>query len=274
MGGSMPITPAWQWSDRIEATGHASLPMRFGLLTAIAALHLSLALGLMHYRSSPAPVAGGRTLSVGMVVMAAPVRDAHPHPVVPTSGAITPAERRNPEPVVRRKPMPVPVVARHGLLAERRLTPAIHKTPDPLSVQKQINRKNAMAKNLTEPVVDRAGSSPSVSSLASTKGHTPVDGAQRTAARFDADYLDNPRPAYPTFSQRLREQGRVLLKVRVTRSGVADSVTIARSSGYPRLDDSALATVRHWRFIPARQGDQALDSWVLVPVTFSLRGEA
>ena len=274
MDGSMPITPAWQWSDRIGATGHASLPMRFGLLTAIAALHLSLALGLMHYRSSPAPVAGARTLSVGMVVMAAPVRDAHPHPVVPTSGAITPAERRKPEPVVRRKPMPVPVVARHGLLAERRLTPTVHKVPNPLSVQKQMNRNNAMAKTQAEPVAARAESSPSVSSLASTKGHTPVDGAQRTAARFDADYLDNPRPAYPTFSQRLREQGRVLLKVRVTRSGVADRVTIARSSGYPRLDDSALATVRHWRFIPARQGDQALDSWVLVPVNFSLRGEA
>lgn len=274
MDGSMPITPAWQWSDRIGATGHASLPMRFGLLTAIAALHLSLALGLMHYRSSPAPVAGARTLSVGMVVMAAPVRDAHPHPVVPTAGAVTAAERRKPEPVVRRKPMPLPVVARHGLLAERRLTPAVHKTPNPLSVQKQMNRKNAMAKNQAEPVAARAGSSPSTSVVASAKGGSSVAGAQRTAARFDADYLDNPRPTYPTFSQRLREQGRVLLKVRVSRSGVADSVTIARSSGYQRLDDSALATVRHWRFIPARQGDQALDSWVLVPVNFSLRGEA
>ena len=272
MDGSMPITPAWQWSDRIGATGHASLPMRLGLLTAIAALHLSLALGLMHYRTSPAPGAGVRSLSVGMVIMAAPVRDAHPRPVVPASGLVTPAERRKPEPVVRRKP--VPVVARHDLLAERRLAPVVHKQPNRLPVRQQTERLNAMTKNQAQPITARSASSPSASSVAPAKGVTAVHGTPHTAARFDADYLDNPRPSYPTFSQRLREEGRVLLKVRVTRSGVADSVTIARSSGYQRLDDSALATVRHWRFIPAKEGDQALDSWVLVPVNFSLRGEA
>lgn len=274
MDGSTPITPAWEWSDRIGATGHASLPMRLGLLTTIAALHLSLALGLMHYRTLPAPGVGVRSLSVGIVVMAAPVRDAHPRPVVPASVA----ERRKPEPVIRREP--VPVVARHDLLAERRLTPAVHKKPNQLPVRKQTERLNAMtkinamAKNQAQPVTARSTSSPAASSVAPAKGVTAVHGTPHTAARFDADYLDNPRPTYPTFSQRLREEGRVLLKVRVTRSGVADSVTIARSSGYQRLDDSALATVRHWRFIPAKEGDQVLDSWVLVPVNFSLRGEA
>jgi protein TonB len=48
-------------------------------------------------------------------------------------------------------------------------------------------------------------------------------------------------------------------------------VTIATSSGVTRLDHAAVATVRRWRFVPAREGDRAVDAWVLVPVVFALR---
>ncbi len=49
---------------------------------------------------------------------------------------------------------------------------------------------------------------------------------------------------------------------------------MARSSGYARLDEAAQDAVRQWRFVPAKSGEQLVDSWVLVPVQFSLRGEA
>lgn len=91
-----------------------------------------------------------------------------------------------------------------------------------------------------------------------------------TQARFDADYLKNPAPPYPALSRRLGEEGKVLLRVLVTPQGTAETVQIKTSSGSTRLDESAQATVARWRFVPARQGEQAVSSWVLVPIIFKL----
>lgn len=89
---------------------------------------------------------------------------------------------------------------------------------------------------------------------------------------FDADYLDNPKPAYPRLSRRLGEQGRVLLRVYVNADGGPAQIEIARSSGHERLDSAAQEAVRGWQFAPARQGDRALAAWVVVPIVFSLEG--
>jgi len=91
-----------------------------------------------------------------------------------------------------------------------------------------------------------------------------------TPARFDAAYLNNPSPPYPNRSRRLGEEGKVILRVRVSSEGNADEVEIKASSGSARLDDSALQTVRHWQFLPARRGSDTVASWVLVPVLFRL----
>jgi protein TonB len=47
---------------------------------------------------------------------------------------------------------------------------------------------------------------------------------------------------------------------------------IARSSGYPRLDESAARTVQSgWKFEPARQDGKPVAAWVIVPIQFALR---
>lgn len=89
-------------------------------------------------------------------------------------------------------------------------------------------------------------------------------------ARFDADYLKNPAPPYPPLSRRMGEEGKVILRVSVSAQGTADNVEIKTSSGSQRLDDSAQKTVRNWKFIPAKRGDTAVQSWVLVPIIFKL----
>jgi protein TonB len=92
------------------------------------------------------------------------------------------------------------------------------------------------------------------------------------APAYDADYLHNPAPAYPALSRRLNEEGRVLLRVRVTAEGLAELVELARSSGFDRLDRAALDAVSRWRFVPARQGERSVSAYVLVPVAFVLKG--
>jgi protein TonB len=90
--------------------------------------------------------------------------------------------------------------------------------------------------------------------------------------RFNADYLQNPAPPYPALSRRMGEQGRVVLRVLVSAAGLPEKVELKSSSGSSRLDQSALDTVKHWKFVPARQGDTPVPAWVLVPISFTLQG--
>jgi protein TonB len=87
---------------------------------------------------------------------------------------------------------------------------------------------------------------------------------------FNADYLQNPAPAYPSLSRKLREQGRVILRVLVNAKGGADEVQLQTSSGSARLDESARATVGAWRFVPARRGKEPVQAWVVIPISFTL----
>lgn len=89
--------------------------------------------------------------------------------------------------------------------------------------------------------------------------------------RFDADYLDNPKPVYPYVSRKLKEAGRVMLRVQVGANGLPIDVVLHASSGFDRLDQAALQTVRRWKFVPARFGSEPVAASVLVPIVFSLK---
>ena len=92
-----------------------------------------------------------------------------------------------------------------------------------------------------------------------------------TPPRFDAAYLANPTPAYPPMSRRLGEQGQVMLRVLVSEDGRPTRVDLQKSSGFDRLDQAALNTVRdQFRFVPAKQGDRAVSGWAIVPINFTL----
>ncbi len=88
--------------------------------------------------------------------------------------------------------------------------------------------------------------------------------------RFGVAYLNNPAPDYPKMARRAGEQGRVLMRVLVSADGAAEDVQIEKSSGSALLDHAALAAVKKWRFIPAKQNNQPLSAYVLVPMKFSL----
>lgn len=62
-----------------------------------------------------------------------------------------------------------------------------------------------------------------------------------------------------------------MLRVKVGADGRVQDVSIRRSSGFPSLDQAALAAVRRWRFDPARAAGVVVASEVEVPVRFQLK---
>ena len=83
-------------------------------------------------------------------------------------------------------------------------------------------------------------------------------------------YVTPPAPVYPAASRRLREAGRVVLRVEIGTDGRARQVMVSNSSGHARLDESATASVRAARFAPYTENGVALVVWTLVPIEFEL----
>jgi len=152
--------------------------------------------------------------------------------------------------------------------------PKVAPRPKPAAAQRG-------APPVPPPVLTAAGTAATVSPFAvapqpeprPAESHpAPPAALPVVAARFDADYLQNPKPVYPPVSRRLGEEGKVVLRVRVGAQGASLAVEVRQSSGHPRLDEAARAAVEKWRFVPARQGGEAVEATVLVPLHFTLDG--
>ena len=77
---------------------------------------------------------------------------------------------------------------------------------------------------------------------------------------------------YPRKARRRAEQGTVLVRFTIEREGGLSAISVASSSGFHRLDDAALETLR--RLTPFRPIPVALnrERWpITVPIEFSLR---
>lgn len=93
-----------------------------------------------------------------------------------------------------------------------------------------------------------------------------------TPAVYNAAYLRNAPPRYPLIARRNGVEGTVRLKVFVSKDGKPAQVQLDQSSGSAALDSAALDAVRGWQFLPARRGQEPIESWVVVPVVFRLEG--
>ncbi|GHD01973.1 energy transducer TonB [Novosphingobium pokkalii] len=78
----------------------------------------------------------------------------------------------------------------------------------------------------------------------------PAPASLTSAPKRDltANLIEATPPRYPIDSRRAREQGTVLLNITVGSDGRVAEISVARSSGYDRLDRAALSAVKHWRW--------------------------
>jgi len=203
------------------------------------------------------------------------------------------------EPVTPPAPIQVSWIAAPQPKAEQ--TPAAPPQPQPPKVKPKAKPK-AVKRVKTQPKAVLSTSTPATTTTTAapteTAEKTPIPAAaapaeaptakpQANAApaapatnsqppltlpNLNADYLNNPAPRYPEDARERGEQGKVLVRALITAGGTVAELALRKSSGYADLDQSALETVKKWRFVPARRGAVAVSAWVVVPITFSLEG--
>lgn len=80
----------------------------------------------------------------------------------------------------------------------------------------------------------------------------------------------NPRPPYPLASRRMGEQGAVDLQLCLSRQGHVESVAVIKSSGYMRLDQAAIETIKTWKFSALEIVTAPLSDCYRLPIHFRL----
>lgn len=214
--------------------------------------HLGVFFGFQLTLSKPAQLPPPDAVEVMLVAAPVPVA---PQPVeviqpVKPSAPVPPPIVQAPPPV---QPKPQEIILPKPIEA---LQPIAAPTPPPPKLIVEAPPTNA-------PVVFGDGSS-------ARPGKDATSTPRQPEVRAAPNYGKNPEPTYPVAARRRREQGLVLLTVKVNAQGRAASVELKRPSGFPVLDDAALRSVRDWEFEPARLGAISVESEIEVPVRFKL----
>ena len=206
----------------------------------VVAVHAALIGAALHNLSTPMLPSAGEHLIMANVVteMPAPMATSHPSTAPARAAQQLQTQAQPPTAHVQTTPAPVAAAATASL-------PVASTTP-------------------------ASAASPGVSP-APTSAHTTAPApAALVLPSSDADYLNNPAPVYPRMSRRLGEQGTVVVRVLINTEGRAEQAEIRTSSGYTRLDEAALDTVKRWRYVPGKRAGTAEAMWFNVPVRFVL----
>ena len=124
-----------------------------------------------------------------------------------------------------------------------------------------------------QPVVSAGNASESAANAITTAPSAPPAPPAPPKVELpssSASYLNNAPPHYPAISRRMGEQGRVVVRALIDTNGTASQASIQTSSGYERLDQTALSTVQRWRYVPGKRGGVPEAMWFSIPLNFVL----
>lgn len=257
-----------------------SLQIAFCISLSIHALLCgAIMVGGFNRRSAALVREGGEQI-VTLTLVAAPDEPARPVDKIPQA---VPTVRAGPRPPVQVEPVE-PVEETAPALSTVPAVPtseapvatreSVRLTPTDIPAESEVRTAAPTTQLASQDIMAAAdqfprerfrgdGSSPQ-------KGEDAITQQALVATRARPDYRENPEPPYPPAARRRRQEGLVLLKVKVTSEGRAAQVEVKQSSGFSILDEAALQTVRRWEFEPARIDSLAVDSEVEIPVHFRL----
>jgi protein TonB len=250
MGGMLKAAPAGGEQLAYRGPNEIDARQRLLALGAVGLLHAVVVGGFIYAQLRPPPPPPEETLSISFITETA--ASAAPAPTPPQPPQPTPPP---PEPQMLATPKPT-------------LSPM---TAPPIKPEPRPEAPKAAPPAPATPPANPSPSAASSTTTTTTRAAGDPGATTTTPPNFNAAYLSNPRPVYPSAARFRGYQGTTEMRVQVGADGTAIQVLISRSSGHKELDDAARDTVKkRWRFVPAKQGDRAIVGWVIVPLEFSL----
>ncbi len=181
--------------------------------------------------------------------------------------ATPPPEQPQPEPSPVADPTPAPE-------PEPSVPPVSEAKPAPQIQPEPLHKPQPAARPKAPVHHGNPASAVSTKPGAGTGSGSGLSGAGSAATGAGGGgqprYRSHPLPEYPPQARRERQEGVPFVKIQVLPDGKPGEVTLARSCGYPLLDEAAVKGVRRWTFDPATAAGVPVSSQVEVPVRFNL----
>ena len=178
------------------------------------------------------------------------------------------AKSKQAKPVLKKEPAP------------KKVAPKIPEEKAPKTTVKKTARKstdnteqhNPVAASASATAANKSATTHSASGAPNTASHAaPASTAQARGSNSEPRFRVPPSaPEYPKASRMRRQEGTVLLEVKLGTQGEQLQVVLLKSSGFPLLDRSALKAVKGWQFLPQEINGQGVSHVVRIPVRFEL----
>ena len=235
---------------------------RYGLWLALAlGLHLGLLL-FLHFRivleAAAGPESESSPIEVAVVESAPPAEAAPPEkppeptPPEPVPPPPTPVPPPPPPPEPTPQPMPEPAPPKPEP------TPPPARAVAPRPPKAPTHPHTAVPAKPGPPATSADHGPPTAARGSGGTGHTEVR------------IRSNPKPDYPEEAKRAHQEGVAIVSIEINSAGEPENVKLAKSSGFPLLDQAAVAGVRRWRFYPAVMGGLPISVHKEVPVRFRI----
>jgi protein TonB len=218
-------------------------------------------------RPAPLPIANTELIDAALAEHAA--TPVSPPPTEQNRDAKTEKQDASPVPEVVAQPQPLPAPP----VTEKKPSKS---TPPREPVRQPVERP--VAKSVEQPATNPKPASKvpspepphdkeSKSREASRKGGV---GQASGADAVPRPLAGNSQPEYPPDAFDRRQEGTVVLHILVSEKGIAEKVTVAKSSGVKSLDDSAVKAVRDWKFQPAMRNGKPTALLVRKTINFRI----
>jgi protein TonB len=217
------------------------------IIIAHVAFFFALQSGLA--RQTPPPAGQAKTVFASFITPEPPkpveVPKPKPEPTPP-----------KPKPVVKKKPkpQPPPVIKEPSEKAITTEAPKPEPEPEPEPVEPAEPVRQAVATAPTPPAASPAPPAP----------------AQPRLLSSGIQYIKPPQLEYPAIARRMREEGKVLLRVLVNTSGRPEHAEVQTSSGSSRLDEAAKRAAMRAVFKPHIENGRPVAVYALIPINFQL----
>lgn len=252
-------------------------------------LHFTVFFTVAHCLQTPAPLNTAsmsvKFISASVITAAKPAQPSPPHPQLTQSATAVAADMTT----IASPPKPI-ADNRHTAPKQ---TKAVEAKTLPITKPDRLQITQPLTQNVTQQIKQPAEQAqpftahPPTSASSVLHEHTVIAPIkqQTAAAEFtDANPSEplalpeelavncphRPAPVYPAAARRLRESGMALVKVWLNAEGKVEDAQLVQSSGYPRLDQAALATVQNWRCNAPTRNGQPTAAVALQPFDFDL----
>ena len=246
------------WQPPVELTW----AQRAGLTVVVLAVHVGAAALLWHAALEPVMVAESAPITVALIADEPQTQAVQPPVAQPTPVKPVPVVQPRPIPPSPR-PAPTVVAAPRPAAAQEMQVPVAPPAPPTPPAPAEVPPAAQAA-----PATQAVPTGPVTAAPAAQAGRASTQ--PKVLPSSAVRYLVEPMLTYPRVSRELGEQGVVRLKVLVDEQGRPKDIEVARSSGYPRLDQQAVQAMKKARFQPHLEDGQARSVWVLAPLTFNL----